>query len=196
MPSLPPSAPTVYYQAPLHAPAPAVVGREGRPRDEEWHSPLLVDLPPIPVRRVRVAAGSHHWTYRPDAMHGRPGKPPAAFALLRYSGAEQGDATMGKATAEPPPSEEPADEDDSAWGEALAASFGFDIRSRLPAERDKPAAQAGPQAEGTGETGLTAIGYGCLANGRLGPRPVPVALAVLARRAVRNRVLVHGCPKS
>ena len=63
-------------------------------------------------------------------MHGRPGKPSAAFALLRYSGAEQGDATMGKATAEPLPPEEPADDDDSAWGETLAASFGFDIRSR------------------------------------------------------------------
>lgn len=45
---------------------------------------------------------------------------------------------MGKATAKPTPPEEPTDEDDSAWGEALAASFGFDIRSRLPAERDKP----------------------------------------------------------
>jgi hypothetical protein len=45
---------------------------------------------------------------------------------------------MGKATAKPPRPDEPADEDDSAWGEALAASFGFDTRTKLPAERDKP----------------------------------------------------------
>jgi hypothetical protein len=45
---------------------------------------------------------------------------------------------MGKASAKPPPPQEPADDDESAWGEALAASFGFDTRNRLPAERDKP----------------------------------------------------------
>jgi hypothetical protein len=50
---------------------------------------------------------------------------------------------MGKATAKPQPPEEPADDDDSAWGEALAASFGFDTRSRLPAERDKPKPKPG-----------------------------------------------------
>jgi hypothetical protein len=45
---------------------------------------------------------------------------------------------MGKARAKSPPPEEPADDHGSAWGEALAASFGFDTRSRLPAEPDKP----------------------------------------------------------
>ena len=45
---------------------------------------------------------------------------------------------MGKATTKPSPPEEPVEDDDSAWGEALAASFGFVTRSRLPAERDKP----------------------------------------------------------
>jgi len=45
---------------------------------------------------------------------------------------------MAKATTKPPPPEEPADDEDSAWGEALAASFGFDIRTKLPAEPDKP----------------------------------------------------------
>ena len=45
---------------------------------------------------------------------------------------------MGKAAAKPPPPEEPADSDDSAWGEALAASFGFDVRAGVPAEQDKP----------------------------------------------------------
>jgi hypothetical protein len=45
---------------------------------------------------------------------------------------------MGKATTKAPPPEEPADDEDSAWGEALAASFGFDIRTKLPAEPDKP----------------------------------------------------------
>jgi hypothetical protein len=45
---------------------------------------------------------------------------------------------MNKATAKPTPPEEPADDDDSAWGEALAASFGFDTRPGIPAERDKP----------------------------------------------------------
>jgi hypothetical protein len=59
-------------------------------------------------------------------------------ASLRYRESEQGDATMGKAGAKPPPPKEPADDDESAWGEALAASFGFDTRSSLPAERDKP----------------------------------------------------------
>ena len=45
---------------------------------------------------------------------------------------------MSKATAKPSLPEETADDDDSVWGEALAASFGFDVRPRLPAERDKP----------------------------------------------------------
>ena len=45
---------------------------------------------------------------------------------------------MGKATTKPSPPEEPVEDDDSAWGEALAASFGFDIRTKLPAEPDKP----------------------------------------------------------
>ena len=45
---------------------------------------------------------------------------------------------MGKDTTKPPPPAEPVDEDGSAWGEALAASFGFNIRPGLPAERDKP----------------------------------------------------------
>jgi hypothetical protein len=38
------------------------------PRDENSQLPLLVDLPPIPVRRVKAAAGSKQWTYRPDAL--------------------------------------------------------------------------------------------------------------------------------
>jgi hypothetical protein len=47
---------------------------------------------------------------------------------------------MGKASAKSPPPEEPEEDDGSAWGEALAASFGFDTRSRLPAEpKPKPA---------------------------------------------------------
>ena len=45
---------------------------------------------------------------------------------------------MGKANTKPPPPEEPADDEDSAWGAALAASFGFDIRTKLPVEPDKP----------------------------------------------------------
>ena len=45
---------------------------------------------------------------------------------------------MGKATTKPSPPEEPLEDDVSAWGEALAASFGFDIRTKLPAELDKP----------------------------------------------------------
>ena len=45
---------------------------------------------------------------------------------------------MGKATAKPSLPEETAEDDDSVWGEALAASFGFDVRAGLPAEQDKP----------------------------------------------------------
>jgi hypothetical protein len=45
---------------------------------------------------------------------------------------------MDQATAKPPPPADPADEDDSAWGEALAAFFGIDTHTTLPAERDKP----------------------------------------------------------
>ena len=52
---------------------------------------------------------------------------------------------MGKATAKPPPPDDPAEHDDSAWGAATAASFGFDPRSRLPAERDKPTPKPAPK---------------------------------------------------
>ena len=72
----------------------------------------------------------------PVIKFAEPGRGPVR--IVAFSESEQGAATMGKASAKPPPPEEPADDDGSAWGEALAASFGFDTRNRLPAERDKP----------------------------------------------------------
>jgi hypothetical protein len=45
---------------------------------------------------------------------------------------------MGRATAKPPPSADPAEEEDSVWGEALAAIFGIDTLTTLPADQDKP----------------------------------------------------------